>query len=441
MVAILVRAAALSLLLVLIGRQTSRAEADPKQEAIYTDASLVKEFPLSVQIRHQKGAAFVDTKLIEPSQLEALRRGKHLDITLHREGVEKYPQTVNHLETNNGFTKESLITYLEANKDKQPSRHPNNNFRHIDGNNPRISGAYPGWDFKEVIYYNNWFNKQHFERYDSGVAYVSSVDVLLEIKKKHSTPPESFSNRLEWEAKGLKTRKQDGSNCGLFSFTAALEAILIERGVTNPLVSPDEVWKNYNRVESDNKGRYKEVDTQAVIQGTSQFGVTCGTPKSLLPSPLTIRNCYNFMFSPSEFPHFIKKALKALDKTLDHDLATGFRDLLIKHEVSKKRPVLLSFFIPDGQYFDQKHKRDGQQTIVIRPKSYPGKVEQHSVLIVGYKPDPDDPSATLYEFLNSWGSSWGNRGYAWVSSKYIESFEERGIKMAAYSLSSAKAGS
>ena len=47
---------------------------------------------------------------------------------------------------------------------------------------------------------------------------------------------------------------------------------------------------------------------------------------------------------------------------------------------------------------------------VYRPSTVRGG---HAVCIVGYTPD-------YFIVRNSWGTSWGNRGYAYASNKYAE---------------------
>lgn len=43
----------------------------------------------------------------------------------------------------------------------------------------------------------------------------------------------------------------------------------------------------------------------------------------------------------------------------------------------------------------------------------------HAMLIVGYRTLADGTKA--YLFRNSWGPGWGNRGYGWISSRYVSS--------------------
>jgi hypothetical protein len=130
---------------------------------------------------------------------------------------------------------------------------------------------------------------------------------------------------------------------------------------------------------------------------------------------------------------------KGIDSSLDPELSSGLRDKLMRHEISQGRPVVLDFEIPKAIIFDKIHPKDGKQEIVIRlGGSYRGQVDPHGVLVVGYKQDPEDPEATLYEFLNSWGDQWGNGGYAWISSKYLDAFSNSGIAVSAYSVTSAE---
>lgn len=402
-----------------------RAAGQEAQEN-YDNARLQKEFPLSVQILHQGGSAFVDKSKISPSDLGLLRAGDTLSIKTA--DPTKTPQTGQPSSTD-GLTLETLEAHLRRYLDDPPRKNPGKGFNMPDGL-PVVRNAYRGWNYLDVIVFNNWHNKEHIKRFIPTMDYTSSGELFLETLSRQ-IPPE-HSNKEAWINAGLKTRKQDGNNCGLFAITSLNDVLQIMVGKTAPDTSPDTMWRTYRKMDSASSGRLLGISTTSLVSALSMHGAGDNSRSNRLE----VRNCSNFKFDPSEFPRFIRKGV---DPSLDPELSSGLRDRLMRHEISQGRPVVLDFEIPKAINFDKIHPKNGKQEIVIRlGSSYRGQVDPHAGLVVGYKQDPEDPEATLYEFLNSWGNQWGNGGYAWISSKYLDAFSNSGATIAAYSVTSAE---
>jgi hypothetical protein len=88
-----------------------------------------------------------------------------------------------------------------------------------------------------------------------------------------------------------------------------------------------------------------------------------------------------------------------------YEATKNFNDLAIKDELRKGNPVLV------GMPF--------KKAPPVFISSLKGWYDMHSILIVGFYSPTGKDEDTVYEFLNSWGKSWGNKGYGWVTSRAL----------------------
>jgi C1A family cysteine protease len=50
-------------------------------------------------------------------------------------------------------------------------------------------------------------------------------------------------------------------------------------------------------------------------------------------------------------------------------------------------------------------------------------VEEHAVLVVGWKLEKKGKKRTCFDIINSWGESWGNKGHVWYCLEKPEEME------------------
>jgi hypothetical protein len=85
----------------------------------------------------------------------------------------------------------------------------------------------------------------------------------------------------------------------------------------------------------------------------------------------------------------------------------------IKSFIANRHPVAINMLITLG--FEQ-WGHGANRSEVYAGQGYRQVLGGHAMLIVGY-----DDSRAAYRVMNSWGTSWGDRGYVWISYRYFES--------------------
>jgi hypothetical protein len=99
---------------------------------------------------------------------------------------------------------------------------------------------------------------------------------------------------------------------------------------------------------------------------------------------------------------------------------SGFTELpldlpLLEAEVAAGHPVVLLVHVTD-----EFQNADGTSGRIESPSADALRQGLHAVLCVGHAKDHEDSSHFLIR--NSWGSSWGNGGYAWLPWDYVANF-------------------
>ncbi len=98
--------------------------------------------------------------------------------------------------------------------------------------------------------------------------------------------------------------------------------------------------------------------------------------------------------------HKIKDYAKVFDTYDDRD----FKVSATKKSLSQNNPVLIGMKVPDSFYACTEQwlpTEDSEQ-------DYSG----HAMCVIGYD---DDKFGGAFEIMNSWGNTWGNGGYFWIS--------------------------
>jgi C1A family cysteine protease len=90
---------------------------------------------------------------------------------------------------------------------------------------------------------------------------------------------------------------------------------------------------------------------------------------------------------------------------------------LIKTLLSQEHPILMIFSIKEVNFFYQNNEENDFIGLTFTPD--PTVTCDHAVLIVGY-----DDNLKAFKFVNSWGTAWGNEGYAWLSYNFFLPLED-----------------
>jgi C1A family cysteine protease len=85
----------------------------------------------------------------------------------------------------------------------------------------------------------------------------------------------------------------------------------------------------------------------------------------------------------------------------------------IKVSLAQGYPVIGGFSVPESIDSEVTQKTG----IVAYPNPSEGFVGGHAVLFVGY-----DDATKLLKFENSWGTSWGDKGFGYLPYKYVETW-------------------
>ena len=269
------------------------------------------------------------------------------------------------------------------------------------------------------------------------VRYKTWGEVLKDIVDSKATPPESHSNRAKWEKLGFKALNQTETKigkeiggCFIYSTIHAVQLSLLEQVETKSKVDHlalEKTLKSSHFSASSPKGVATPQDLG--LEKLLLHGIPLKDGRRFKPNQITISDLGEWFWNyGSSFPSWLKDRMHVHTRgmTPQYELATAFRDMMMKHEISKGRPVVVS-----GQWPDDRAKRrwgpkiwitENTGEAVLRLVSHPSGLANggHTTVAVGYKPDPLDPRKTLYECVNSWGPQWADGGYIWVSSDWYD---------------------
>lgn len=66
---------------------------------------------------------------------------------------------------------------------------------------------------------------------------------------------------------------------------------------------------------------------------------------------------------------------------------------------------------------------------VPQPQAGEQTFGRHAVLSVGYQDGSPDPNAGAFIIRNSWGETWGSRGYAWLPYTYVKALGQEAWRL------------
>lgn len=107
------------------------------------------------------------------------------------------------------------------------------------------------------------------------------------------------------------------------------------------------------------------------------------------------------------------------------DPNTGMNDEQIeqvKTSIMNEHPVAIGFRWPK---MDDKYRKMVNGIMIVPPVE--GVFDGHSVLLVGYKDDPDIPGSGFFIFKNSHGTDYGENGYGKMPYEYVRKYANDGV--------------
>ena len=109
----------------------------------------------------------------------------------------------------------------------------------------------------------------------------------------------------------------------------------------------------------------------------------------------------------------------------DWDPNTGMSEeqiAQVKSLILNEHPVAIGFRWPKK---DDKYRKMVNGIMIVPPVE--GVFDGHSVLIVGFKDDPDIPGSGYFIFKNSHGKDYGEKGYGKMPYEYVRKYANDGV--------------
>ena len=217
-----------------------------------------------------------------------------------------------------------------------------------------------------------------------------------------STLPAVVDHRLEGTEGPVRDQRATPA-CTAFATAAAIDHALARWGGGNPAVSVMEIWSRYHTPEvvtslSSNVGRKLGAETQWPFRA---------------PEALAWVSCKEFATPPPEGCGRPVDAarLQAVDSSAIGELTeveylgASPSTLVLEEELAAGQDVMVTLEPPSP--FVPKGKAGARYVPDYGRSSGSG----HSMLIAGYA---HFPHGTYFLLHNSWGTAWGDGGYAWI---------------------------
>jgi len=331
---------------------------------------IIKEFPLSVMVRHEDGVDFVARKDIPqnlPGQVAAQQReaARNGPARLRADA----PKTTSWLR---------LRKFMEMKS---------------SGRNVDISH----WTVEREIARKEQENKDLAEILN--YSYMGLTDLVHENSAASGAElPEFLSLEEEFTDKGIVARQQRKRECGVEVLSVALEYLLRADGLETEIASSDVA--NLVRRYPDTRGSVGFAFSMGP-EIIANYGIP--TKNGTIRKGIRVRGIYKFfMANRDEFPG---------EKINSNPL--GFQRhaiaKFIRNELANKRPILA------GTWTGHSDRRSDAIGPGFDKQNYP-----HAVLIVGMSTTDDPANPVRYRILNSWGREWGERGYGWLYPSKID---------------------
>lgn len=90
---------------------------------------------------------------------------------------------------------------------------------------------------------------------------------------------------------------------------------------------------------------------------------------------------------------------------------------VMKTLLLRKTPLAVGFYVDKNFQSSLPKETDG--TYIYKKYDYSLKIDPHAMLIVGY-----DDKLEAFKVINSWGTSWGNSGYCYISYNFFREYSD-----------------
>ncbi|MEP0843516.1 MAG: hypothetical protein HRF43_12510 [Phycisphaerae bacterium] len=209
---------------------------------------------------------------------------------------------------------------------------------------------------------------------------------------------------------GLTPRSQGKRDtCSLFAITSAanFEWAQSRKGDAKPLETEFLVWA---AKEACAKSRDQAMFYEALAglnafgiceEGLMEYGPTAGGDRK--PSPEAVKNAA--VLANRWKAHWIR--LWDLRKPLSDAQITA-----IQQAIAEGHPVACGLRWP----------KSGKNEELINPPAPEDVRDGHSITLVGYRDDPEQPGGGVFRFRNSYGTGWGQDGYGLMSYAYVRRY-------------------
>ena len=222
--------------------------------------------------------------------------------------------------------------------------------------------------------------------------------------------PHKISLLAEFELFGLTPLAQGNRDvCSLFAITAVAE-FERDRHAKNPQPRLSEEYLIWAAKEAVGKSGDQAMFYEAVL-GLDHLGIC---PSELMPYT-------------KEPGHHAKPSQRRLSRVGNSDIAgvpcgsrrwsvdaklTEPEHLEIKRALAAGHPVACGLRWPN--------KLQGSELLKVPPPQ--AVFDGHSIVLVGFEDDPKQPGGGAFQFRNSDGPNWGERGYGLISYGYVRAF-------------------
>lgn len=238
------------------------------------------------------------------------------------------------------------------------------------------------------------------------VLYASVPRKAVQLSRSYSDVP-SFYSLKQFSPQPYK---QDGGTCSAWASTYAArtisEAVTINRRdwflITRSAFSPYFVYRNVRRLMYSD---YNPTGLDGIHIANALYFIKTEGAVRILDNEVNmlLRNINLSMYSQHR-----RYPIADYVTLYDYDNSEGgdsIRTRMVKKSISEGKPVIIAVKSPPSLH------NLGREGVWLPSESFSSIHEAHALCVIGYD---DNRHGGAFEIQNSWGSNWGNGGYAWI---------------------------